>query len=138
MNNIFIALLLFASFIMKGQNIRGKFFVAQTGIACKEYSGGGGCEMRYYCYLEFQKKYVNVFYRTIYRCSPKEMESTYDSSPSKIKKYMWKKEGRTISINGFTDYDVLKIESGKLIGTKKINYQQNEIIEFKEEPCQKK
>jgi|GEM_PF-3649570 len=137
MKKLFIALLLFFSFITQGQKISGKTYIAQTGSSCKEFFNGGGCEMKYYCYLEFKRNFVNVYYSTIFTCSPKEKESTYDNSLSEKKKCKWIKQGKTILIDGFDDYDMLKIVDGTLLGIKK-NYKEEVTVEFKETICPKK
>lgn len=138
MNNVFIALLLFTNFIMKGQNIRGKSFVAQTAVSCIEFSDGGGCSIYQYCYLQFEKEYVDVFFKSVWYCSTKEKESAYNNSNPEVHRYKWKKKRKTIIIKDFNDYGSLKIEEGKLVGTKERNYKEFVPIEFKEEPCQKK
>jgi len=138
MAKIIHTILLLCCLSIKAQKIKGKTYIATTSVSCMELSDGGGCSIYQYCYLQFEKKYANVFFKSVFYCSSKERELEFDNSNPEVKKYSWKKEGETIIVKGFNNYGILKIEEGKLVGTKEMNYKEFVPTEFKEELCQKK
>lgn len=129
MKNLILISFLFLSINISAQfKIIGKTYKAVISASCKEFNDGG--TMIYtYCILKFEKKNVTVFYETEFESTRKGIDEN-SKKTDKGKAYKWIKIRNVITIKGFNDYGRLNILDEKLIGRKKMNYNEFKALKF--------
>ena len=111
-------------------NLVGKTFVAEVGLACK-IMADGGCSIYTYRVFKFEKDSVFISYRVKADCPTKANENRYEHIYDHLKEtHKWTINNGIITIENFNDYGKLTMQQSKLIG----KTDQVEKLEFSEEP----
>jgi hypothetical protein len=105
---------------INAQTIASRRYKASVSYICKKMEGGG-CVIRTYCIVAFQKDSAIVSHITIVGCSPKERAAKRNCTDSTQKTYSWSMHDKIIDIHGLDEYGQFVMKEKELIVSRKVN-----------------
>ncbi len=126
---IFIFFFLLSVNVLNAQeSLMGKSYTALLSTSCKEFVDGG-CTIRSYCTLSFDKKVVHVSYSVEANCTPIQREKLYEDNlqnPNRTVPYSL--HNKTINISAFSDFSSFRFVDNAVIVKKEIEGKSEDII----------
>jgi hypothetical protein len=126
---IILFLIVFQSnFAFSQTELIGKSYTALISTSCKEFINGG-CTIKNYCTLKFEKSTVDISYFAEAYCTPKDVENLYEENAKQNKNALpWTQQNSKIVIENFNDFGNLYLaKKNILFGTKEVDGKLEEL-----------